>query len=234
MINYAHRGASEYAPENTLMSFYLGLYMGANGIETDVQKTKDNVLVLFHDDTLKRVTGEEGKISDYTFDELKSFTVKNGNLEDKIISLEEFFERFASKDITFAIELKTVGIARETIEIIKKFNIQSKCIITSFIFENLKEVKEIDSSIRVGYLLFYFDEKTLNEIKSINLYEVCPKADILDKMIVKYWKDKGYSVRAWGVQNQKIMKKMVKIGVDGMTVNFPDKLTKILGKKENF
>lgn len=234
MINYAHRGASEYAPENTLMSFYLGLYMGANGIETDVQKTKDNVLVLFHDDTLKRVTGEEGKISDYTFDELKSFTVKNGNLEDKIISLEEFFERFASKDITFAIELKTVGIARETIEIIKKFNIQSKCIITSFIFENLKEVKEIDSSIRVGYLLFYFDEKTLNEIKSINLYEVCPKADILDKMIVKYWKDKGYSVRAWGVQNQKIMKKMVKIGVDGMTVNFPDKLTKILGRKENF
>ena len=41
MINYAHRGASEYAPENTLSSFYLGLLQGANGIETDVQKTKD-------------------------------------------------------------------------------------------------------------------------------------------------------------------------------------------------
>ncbi len=230
MINYAHRGASEYAPENTLMSFYLGLYMGANGIETDVQKTKDNVLVLFHDDTLKRVTGEEGKISDYTFEELKSFTVKNGKLEDKIISLEEFFDNFASKDLTFAIELKSVGIAKETIEIIKKFNVQSKCIITSFVFENLKEVKEIDSSIRVGYLLFDFDEKTLKEIDTIKLYEVCPKADILDKITVKYWKDKGYGVRAWGVKNPKLMKKMVKIGVDGMTVNFPDKLTKILGR----
>ena len=40
MINYAHRGASEYAPENTLSSFYLGMLQGANGIETDVQRTK--------------------------------------------------------------------------------------------------------------------------------------------------------------------------------------------------
>ena len=49
---YAHRGASEYAPENTLSSFYMGLSMGANGIETDVQRTKDGVAVLFHDYTL--------------------------------------------------------------------------------------------------------------------------------------------------------------------------------------
>lgn len=67
MVNYAHRGASEYAPENTLSSFYLGLLQGANGIETDVQRTKDGVLVLFHDDTLDRVTDGRGIISDYNF-----------------------------------------------------------------------------------------------------------------------------------------------------------------------
>ena len=72
MINYAHRGASEYAPENTLSSFYLGLLQGANGIETDVQKTKDGVLVLFHDDTIDRVSDGEGKLSDYTFEELRN------------------------------------------------------------------------------------------------------------------------------------------------------------------
>lgn len=60
MINYAHRGASEYAPENTLSSFYLGLLQGANGIETDVQRTKDGVLVLFHDPTIDRVTNGNG------------------------------------------------------------------------------------------------------------------------------------------------------------------------------
>lgn len=68
MINYAHRGASEYAPENTLSSFYMGLAQGANGIETDVQRTKDGVLVLFHDGTLDRATDKSGKLSDYTFE----------------------------------------------------------------------------------------------------------------------------------------------------------------------
>ena len=89
MINYAHRGASEYAPENTLSSFYLGLLQGANGIETDVQRTKDGVLVLFHDDTLERVTGVSGSIKDYTLSELQTFWVKNGDLKDKIVTLIE-------------------------------------------------------------------------------------------------------------------------------------------------
>ena len=51
-INLAHRGASAYAPENTLASFYKGVELGANGIETDLQKTKDGVIFLFHDDKL--------------------------------------------------------------------------------------------------------------------------------------------------------------------------------------
>ena len=65
-INYAHRGASTYCPENTMLSFYTGVQMGANGIETDVQRTKDGILVLFHDDTITRVTGKEGSVADYT------------------------------------------------------------------------------------------------------------------------------------------------------------------------
>ena len=78
-INYAHRGASEYLPENTMFAFYTGIYMGANGIETDIQRTKDGILVLFHDDTLTRVTGESGSIGDYTLAELQNFSVrKNG------------------------------------------------------------------------------------------------------------------------------------------------------------
>jgi len=65
-VNYAHRGASAYAPENTFLAFYTGLYMGANGIERDVQMTKYGVLVLFHEDTITRLTGAEGSASDYT------------------------------------------------------------------------------------------------------------------------------------------------------------------------
>ena len=83
-VNYAHRGASTFCPENTMLSFYTGIYMGANGIETDVQVTKDGVLVLFHDDTLNRILGIDGSIKDYTYEELRTYNVKNGLLFDKI------------------------------------------------------------------------------------------------------------------------------------------------------
>ena len=117
MINYAHRGASEYAPENTLSSFYLGLLQGANGIETDVQRTKDGVLVLFHDPTIDRVTNGTGNLCDYTLEELKALKVTanvTNTFYDRIVTLREFLEKFASYDINFAIELKVEGVEEET------------------------------------------------------------------------------------------------------------------------
>ena len=69
-VNYAHRGASEYAPENTMPSFELGLTMGANGIETDLQETKDGKIVMFHDNTIDDKSNGTGAIADYTYEEL--------------------------------------------------------------------------------------------------------------------------------------------------------------------
>ena len=124
MINYAHRGASEYAPENTMSSFYLGLLQGANGIETDVQKTKDGYLVLFHDSTVDRVTDSHGKISDYTLNELQKLKVY-GNCTtgffDRIVTLEDFLNTFSKYDIAFALELKGKGVEKETLELTIRF-----------------------------------------------------------------------------------------------------------------
>ena len=103
-INYAHRGASEYTPENTFLAFYTGIFMGANGIETDVQMTKDGILVLFHDDTITRLTGKEGAIADYTLEELREFTFEQNGYQDKIVAFEEFLQNFAFRDLTFAID----------------------------------------------------------------------------------------------------------------------------------
>ena len=124
MINFAHRGASEYAPENTLSSFYLGLMQGANGIETDVRKTKDGVPILFHDETLDRVSNATGKICDFTYEELKKvkiFAKDNKNFYDRIITLREFLQKFSCYDITFAIELKGKDVEKETLEMVKEF-----------------------------------------------------------------------------------------------------------------
>lgn len=68
----AHRGASKLAPENTMYAFELAYNLGAEGIETDVQLTKDNIPVLIHDETVRRTTNSNGYVKDFTFEELST------------------------------------------------------------------------------------------------------------------------------------------------------------------
>ena len=231
-VNYAHRGASEYAPENTLLSFYLGLYMQANGIETDVQLTKDGVPVLFHDESLKRVTGVDGNLSDYTLAELKEFDVKNGDYTDKIITFEDFLVHFAHKDLTFAIELKGDNTAIPSADLLRKYNMVDKTIVTSFKFKELVDLKAYAPEFKAGYLaLEEIDDNLLAKMKEHGITELCPRATVITKEKVKEWNEKGFEVRAWGVSNTDIMKQVFDTGINGMTVNFPDKLTEYY--KEN-
>ena len=227
MINYAHRGASEYAPENTLSSFYLGLMQGANGIETDVQRTKDGVLVLFHDNTLDRVSNVSGKLSEYTYEELLSFKIYGNctsGFYDKIVTLEEFLEKFASYDIKFAIELKGEGVEEDTLSMIRKYGILKKTTFTSFNFEYIKKIKQMEPKARVGWLIGSPGDEEINKLLDISGEEMAPRAECITKEMMDVLRDKGLAVRAWGVFTVQLMKKMCDLNVDGMTVNFPDRL----------
>ena len=212
--------------------------MGANGIETDVQITKDGILVLFHDDTLERVTGEKGSISDYTLEELNNFFVTNSKYKnkDKIVTLEDFLRLFGYRDLIFAIELKKSNISKAVIEMLNKYNMKEKVIITSFIYSELQNAAALNSGYKLG--LLYTEgithKKAIELLDNINAYQACPKAETLTKENLEYIYSHGYECRAWGIFNEDIMKNMVDIGINGgMTVNFPDKLTNYLSKKSN-
>ena len=233
-INYAHRGASSYAPENTMSSFRLGIEMGANGIETDVQLTSDGIAVLFHDDTVTRMTGREGKVSDYTLAELLSFDITNYGKSDKIMTLDDFLKEFGSLDLTFAIELKGKNTAKITYEHIKRYGVEDKCIITSFMYEELLDYIAISGSNEVGYLALIKEESEikplLDKMRDDGIVEFCPEAKFINSKSVKEWHDLGFRVRAWGVYDEQLMQKVYLSGADGMTVNFPDKLTEFINK----
>ena len=230
-INYAHRGASEYAPENTLLSFHTGIFMGANGIETDVRRTKDGVLVLFHDDTLARVTGEEGGVADYTLEELRRFRVTKGHLTDKICTLEEFLAAFAHHDLTFAIELKAPDVEEDTAAMIRRYGAEEKVVITSFNFDFVRRMRTVAPSLKCGWLTSAVTDERLAEMKNLGIGEICPKAADITAESTARWHEMGLGVRAWGVANEEIMIRACEAGVDGMTVNFPDKLTAFITEK---
>ena len=226
-INYAHRGASDYFPENTLSAFYAGLSMGANGIETDIHRTKDGVLVLFHDDELERVTDGVGAISDYTYEQLLQLRVYNParDREDRILSLEDFLKYFSFRDLTFAVELKQDHVEKQTIDLLEAYGMREKTILTSFNFESIRNAKAYRPEYRVGYLYGPEEPDPLGKLRSIGGEELCPLAEMLRPEMVRQYHQLGLSVRAWGIYTSEIMCQAVDCGVDGMTVNFPDLLT---------
>lgn len=234
-INYAHRGASEYYPESTEPSFLAGIYFGANGLETDVQRAADGLLVLFHDETLERACpGASGKIADYTYDELKVFDVRNKNTRGKITPLWDFLGRFGVlKHMTLAIELKVADCERDVYDLLLEYGCTDNVIITSFNFEYLKKMREVSDNIRLGYLTSRTDAGLIDELKTISAYEICPKADTVTPELIDAWHAAGLNVRAWGVTDEALMRRVYDMGVDGMTVNFPDKLTAYIKEKES-
>lgn len=224
-VNYAHRGASSYAPENTMSAFLLGLEMGANGIETDVQRTKDGVLVLFHDDTIKRVTGQEGRIQDYTYEQLLQFDVCCHGRKDKIVTFRDFLETFSGMDLQFAIEFKQEFTEKETIDLLEQYGMREKTILTSFKLDCLMRAKLYRPDYVAGYLTRDVNPMTVKVLRTMGVEQACPRGDLVTPDFVDGLHSQGFSVRAWGIRDEELMKQVYDAGADGMTVNFPDKLT---------
>ena len=231
IVIYAHRGASEYYPENTLSSFVAGIDMGADGIETDVQISKDGVLMIYHDDSMEAKTGFSGRIADYTYDELRAARVKNEKYgrEDCLMTFEDFLKYFGWRDLTFAIELKVSGIAEKVIDMMRKYGVLEKSIVTSFDYSALVDAHSYDKSVRLGWLYVNHRSDTLAKLHAIGAYQACPKATNIKSEHLDELRGAGFGCRAWGISDTDVMKYAVEIGVDGgMTVNFPDKLVEYM------
>ena len=232
-INYAHRGASAYAPENTMSAFVKALEMKANGIELDLQKTKDGKIVIFHDNTLDKHSNASGKIADYTYSELMKFDFGSWFDEkyknERIVLFEDFAQKFLSKKLTFAIELKQEGIEKDTLDIVNKYATHDNIYISSFEYRYLENIRKFNSKIKISWLIVdQINNHNISKLLKINGTQICPKAESVTASDIKLANDNGLGVRLWGVFNEEIMKRVYNLNIEGMTVNFPDKLKELI------
>ncbi len=235
-IIYAHRGASAYAPENTKVAFEKAIELKANGIELDLQKTKDGKIVIFHDDYIDKKSNGTGKIEEHTYQELLELDFgiwfDNKYKNEKIVLFEDFARDYLDKDLTCAIELKVLGIEKETLEIINKYKVHNNIYITSFLYEALENVRKIDPNIKLSWLIEdRISKENIEKLLRINGTQICPRASLVSKEDIEIANNNGFGVRLWGIDNEEIMKKVYKLNIEGMTVNFPDKLIKLLDKE---
>ena len=157
---WAHRGASGYAPENTLDAFRKAVEMGADGIELDVQMTKDGELVVIHGETIDRVSNGKGSVKDYTYEELKKFNFNKTHLEytkEEIPTLEQVYRLIKPTNLTINVEIKTgivfyPGIEGRVLELTERLGMKERVIYSSFNHYTIRKIKELDPQAKTGML----------------------------------------------------------------------------------
>lgn len=236
-LNFAHRGASGEYPENTMLAFQRAVEMGCDGIETDVQLTKDGVLVICHDELLDRTTDGTGILAEKTYEELSKLNAaaqwKDKYKNIRIPTLDELLRFACDKNILLNIEIKNSVIDYKNIEkmIINKlydYKIEEKVIISSFNHYSIARCRAIDSSIKLGVLYCSKLYEPWNYAKQIGADALHPLFYTLDDEGIKAIKKANLAINTYTVNEEKYMKQLITLGIDGIITNYPDKLKKII------
>ena len=232
MINFANRGASDYAPENTKSAIYLALIQGADGIFTNLRRTKDGEIVLFCDETVDRVSDGEGKVSDLTLSQLKELRI-TGNCAtdffDTVLTLREFLENFASYPIKFVFQLMEESLTDDLLAMMAEFSITKRSTVVAMETELVKAVKEANSDARVGLMVDLAEENEIKTVLELGGEEIFPAARDFTEEHFAACKEAGLFVHVVTVPGKRSMKKFVDWNVDAMSVNFPDRLALFMG-----
>ena len=157
---WAHRGASGYCPENTIAAFQKAVELCADGIELDVQMTRDGELVVCHDETIDRTSNGSGWIKDKTLAELKALDFSYGKkdfLGVTIPTMREVFDLLDDADIMINIELKTgivfyPGMAEKLLKLTSECGFSDRVIYSSFNHYTIKHMREISPEAKLGFL----------------------------------------------------------------------------------
>lgn len=237
MINFAHRGASKYYPENTILSIREGIKTGATGLEIDVHKSKDNKLVVIHDEDIERTFIGKGLIKDYTLKELKGFKCRNKNFEDnlecRIPTLEEVLELVKASRVILNIELKTdeihyEGIEKDVIDLVNKYELKNRVILSSFNHESIKISREIDSEFKTGLLYYQPIKDVVNYAKDFGANAIHPDIRLVSEELIKEAKENNIDVNIYTVNTPILMRKLISAGVSGVFTDYPDLLQEII------
>jgi glycerophosphoryl diester phosphodiesterase len=230
----AHRGGPVYQPENTLAAFRNAINVGVDWIEMDVQRTKDGVLVVFHDDSVERTTNGVGRVENLTFDEIHILDAGNG---EKVPTFQEVIALAKENGIGILPEVKSPhlypGMAAEMVEEIIQSDYVEETVIQSFDHDTLEEILRINPAMKLCPLYGLW-QLNLNNPSPKGASTLCPMAEmvILNPWMIKQAHAQGKEVYVWfGVIESKVITRLIlAMGADGLMVDDPVALVEILGR----
>lgn len=235
----AHRGLSSEAPENTFDSFDLAVSNGIEYIEFDVQLTKDNQVVIIHDDTVDRTSNGKGFVIQKTLNQIKKLDFGSwfsGNFKySKIPTFEELLNRY--KDINLVVEIKgkESELVSQVLKIIsdneywkdkiyKSNSTNPKIIFCSFLPDQIKALRIFSEDLFIGFLVKEINKEILDFTLKYKLDGIFPYYKIVNEKLIKKLKKYKLVISSWGFNNIEESKNFLLLDVDGITIDWPNKI----------
>lgn len=233
-IVIAHRGASAYAPENTLKAFVLAADMRAEMAELDVIATSDGQLAVFHDDTTGRWEAVDHDVRQVSFAHMQTLDIGG----EKVPTLPEVLDLARQRGMRLNVELKHAGIAPQVRAAIKAARMDDAVIISSFVPLALHEMRALDAHIPIAYLM---GSRTWNLVERWREFWPMPA---LRQYGCQAWhpsrelpgvafsirraRAAGYAVNVWTVNTDAELRFFAQLPVDGIITDRPDVARQII------
>jgi glycerophosphoryl diester phosphodiesterase len=236
VIGIAHRGASRYAPENTLAAFHLAIKHGLPAVECDVRRTRDGHLVAIHDVTVNRTTDGFGFVSDYSLKSLKRLDAGRWfGFEfagERIPLLDEVLDIVQGRAFLY-LEIKNGpifydGIEKQILDTIRRHDMEDTTLVASFDHQCIRKIRALSNRLATGisYGSRFVDAPAA--ARAAKADALCVQWGFATKDVAAQARAAGLGFFVWTVDDEAVLRRCLSYGVDGIASNDIKLLTHLL------
>lgn len=229
---FGHRGAAGSYPENTMVSFEAAWRDGADGIELDVQMTRDNVLVVIHDETINRTTDGVGLVKQFTYQELlklnaaHQFKKKMGFVP--IPTLQEVYDWAIHNELVLNVELKNgvidyYGLEERVINLTRTYGYEKRVILSSFHHESMRKCHHLAEDIETALISTRIMNNPVKYLNAFGAKALHTNYKHLKEKPVLELLESDLELRVYTVNTDDVISDMYALGVDSIITDYPKK-----------
>ena len=242
-----HRGASGYAPETTLEAYRLAIQMGVDFVETDVHRLRDGTIAAIHDADVTRTTNGRGWVAELTLAEVKALDAgswfNKANPEKarpeyvglRVPTLQEIIDLVKASSAGLCIEIKDPeryppDLESSLLSLVRSNHMENRTRFLSFSAQSIRKIKDLDASIPTIFLVSSPAKNPVQAAVDIPADELGIRYTHATPGMVDEARKHDLLISVWTVDKPKDMQRMIKLGVDRITSNYPDRLLRLLGR----
>jgi glycerophosphoryl diester phosphodiesterase len=239
-----HRGASAHAPENTHAAFRRAFDDGADGIEFDVRLARDEVPVVFHDDSFERTVGVYGNVESHSsaviaqfyagawFNERYPNRARESYVWERVPTLAQVFERYGSLRLYVEMKCEDASrrprLARAVVRLVREYGLAERVVVKSFEHDSLGEVKRLAPEIRTAALFgrswpnpFVPARKIIAGAEACGADEISLHRSLLRAATVSEARRRGFEVLVWTVNSSVWLRRALALGLRAVFTDYP-------------